>query len=689
MQRLLIVDDVELNRALLGEMFRTQYQLSEADNGKVAIEILEREHEEIAAVLLDLVMPELDGFGVLDEMIRRGWIGRIPVVMITAESSDSVMQKGYEMGAADIISKPFNPNIVRQRIRNVIEQYSYRNNLESLVWEQTQKLRRQSRELRENSIQLVDILSTIIEFKNTESVKHISNIRVLTRILLGELSKSHREYGLTVEMVEAASEAAAMHDVGKIAIPDHILNKPGKLTAEEYEIMKTHTLRGCEILEKIAAVRKLSYYSYCYEICRHHHERWDGRGYPDGLKGDEIPIWAQAVSLADVYDALTSKRVYKDAVASEKAVNMILNGECGVFNPILLECFLKILPRIEESLENDYVEAESEKREPVAVTLPTETQGVPDVSARTLRLLELERQRYRIMSDLSGEILFEYDLQRGNLTFSEKYQELTGGDLVISNIKEYAWENNIITYKTQENFYRALEEVSPENPSCKVQAQINLDGKGMQWYEVYIHSLWDMEYSPICISYLGKLINIDRRKREELRLQKAAERDPLTEIWNRTVMKEKVTGLISNKTLTKGAFCFIDIDDFKKVNDSFGHAFGDSILRRVAQSLRKGIRDTDFVARIGGDEFVMFFLEIGREEVEMRIDCILYEFRKEFSSYQISTSIGVAMYPEDGQDYNTLMQKADDALYQAKQQGKDKQCFYEDRPYARELRSHL
>lgn len=686
MQRLLIVDDVELNRALLGEMFRTQYQLSEADNGRVAIEILEQEHEEIAAVLLDLVMPELDGFGVLEEMIRRGWIGRIPVVMITAESSDSVMQKGYEMGAADIISKPFNSNIVRQRIRNVIEQYSYRNNLESLVWEQTQKLRRQSEELRENSIQLVDILSTIIEFKNTESVKHISNIRVITRILLSELSRSHREYGLTMEMVESASEAAAMHDVGKIAIPDHILNKPGKLTSEEYEIMKTHTLRGCEILEKIGAMRKLSYYDYCYEICRHHHERWDGKGYPDGLKGDEIPIWAQAVSLADVYDALTSKRVYKEAVASDKAVEMILNNECGVFNPVLLDCFLKILPKINECLEDDYKGMESEKREFAAVTQPEKT---PDISDRTLRLLELERQRYKIMSDLSGEILFEYDLQEGTLTFSEKYQELTGDKLVYNDISRYKWDVNVISHRTQENFYLAMKEISPDNPSCKIQAQINLDGKGMQWYEVYIHSLWDMEYMPTCISYLGKLINIDKRKKEELRLQKAAERDPLTEIWNRNVMKEKITNLFSRGKLEKGAFCFIDIDNFKNVNDSFGHSFGDSILRRVAQSLRHGIRDTDFLARVGGDEFVVFFLEMGREEVEARIDGMLYDFRRDFSDYHISTSVGVAMYPEDGEDYDTLFKKADDALYQAKQQGKDKQCFYEDRLDTQELRSRL
>ncbi|MEG1869501.1 MAG: response regulator [Oscillospiraceae bacterium] len=341
-QTMLIVDDIAINRIILSKLFSEKYNILEAQDGMNAIDILIKYGEAINIILLDIIMPVMDGFGMLKEMNKLGFSGRIPVVMITSETSESVMQRGYEMGVADIISKPFSPNITRQRINNIVEQYTYRLHLEKLVQQQTTALRTQSIKLRESSTQMIDILSAIIEFKNTESVSHIQNIRTLTKLLMNELLLQHNEFGLSSDLVDIISDAAAMHDIGKIAIPDHILNKPGKLTTEEFEIMKTHTIRGCEILEKLSSVHLLDYYNYCYEICRHHHERWDGNGYPDGLVGNETPIWAQVVSLADVYDALTSKRVYKQAYSAKKSINMILAGDCGLFNPVLLECFVSI-----------------------------------------------------------------------------------------------------------------------------------------------------------------------------------------------------------------------------------------------------------------------------------------------------------------------------------------------------------
>lgn len=675
MERLLIVDDVELNRALLGEMFRTEFMLSEAENGRKAVEILEEKHDEISAVLLDLVMPELDGFGVLEEMIRRGWVGKIPVVMITAETSDTVMQKGYEMGAADIISKPFNPNIVRQRIHNVVEQYSYRHKLEVLVEEQTRELTRQSRELRENSVQLIDILSAIIEFKNTESVQHIYNLRVITKMLLTELANSHKEYGLTEEVIEASSEAAAMHDVGKIAIPDYILNKPGKLTAEEYEIMKTHTIRGCEILEKIATVRNLVYYHYCYEICRHHHERWDGKGYPDGLLGNEIPIWAQAVSLADVYDALISKRVYKDKVESKKAVQMILNGECGVFNPVLISCFLKVLPEIEGYIGQGIQAQRAVKVNATSIEVATAIHR-GDISSRTLHLLEMERQKYQILSDLSEEIVFDYDLQKDQMTFSEKYQILTGRDLVVKNFKANLNRYDALSEKEGNRILEIVSHITQDDPVCRFQVHADLDGNGLQWYDVYLYSVWDLEFEPECVSYIGKLINIENQKQEEMRLQLAADSDPLTQLWNRNALKAKIEPLLNHEMMETGALCFIDIDNFKIANDSFGHAFGDSVLKRVAGLLKAGVRTTDLVGRIGGDEFLLFLRDIEGPEAGARVQHILKKMRNEFQDYQVSASVGVALYPHDGQDYETLFRRADESLYAAKQLGKDNFQFY-------------
>lgn len=676
MERLLIVDDVELNRALLGEMFRTEFLLSEAENGREAIEVLEEKHGEIVAVLLDLVMPELDGFGVLKEMTYRGWIGRIPVVMITAETSDTVMQKGYEMGAADIISKPFNPNIVRQRIHNVVEQYNYRHKLEVLVEEQTRELRRQSKELRENSVQLIDILSAIIEFKNMESVQHIYNLRVITKMLLTELANSHKEYGLTEEIIEASSEAAAMHDIGKIAIPDYILNKPGKLTPEEFEIMKTHTIRGCEILDKIAAVRNLVYFNYCYEICRHHHERWDGKGYPDGLLGDETPIWAQAVSLADVYDALISKRVYKDEVESEKAVQMIMEGECGVFNPVLISCFLRVLPEIEGYIVQGVQERREEKIVPVSVETPVHVSPT-DISSRTLRLLERERQKYQILSDLSEEIVFDYDLQKDQITFSEKYQILTRKNLVVKDFKMNLDQYSAVPQEERIHLLDIMNRITPEHPVSRFQLRLDLDGRGLQWYDAYLYSVWDWEYEPVCVSYIGKLINVEVQKQEELRLQMAADSDPLTGIWNRNAMRAKIEPLLQDGVMSSGAMCFIDIDNFKTANDCYGHAFGDSILKDVASLLKAGVRSSDLVGRIGGDEFLLFLRDIESQGVSSRIQHILKRIHMQFREFQVSISVGISMYPKDGTDYETLLSRADESLYHAKQEGKDTFHFYQ------------
>ncbi|MDR1620723.1 MAG: response regulator [Clostridiales bacterium] len=338
-KELLVVDDIELNRVILKDLFESEYDVLEAKNGREALDILGHGQGDICIVLLDIVMPVLDGFGVLEEMRRRELIGKIPVILITGENDDEISLKGYELGISDLINKPFNSSIVHRRVNNVVELYESKSNLERRLHEQKEMLEKQALRLRQSNQFVIDALSTTVEFRNCESGEHIKRIRVLTKVLL---QSATRYYPLTEEEILAISSASAMHDIGKIAIPDSILLKPGRLTAEEFEIMKTHTTRGCEILESLDYTQDYTYYSYCYEICRHHHERWDGKGYPDGLVGDEISVWAQATSIADVYDALTSKRVYKAAYTHEETVAMIARGECGQFNPKLMECFMDI-----------------------------------------------------------------------------------------------------------------------------------------------------------------------------------------------------------------------------------------------------------------------------------------------------------------------------------------------------------
>lgn len=340
-QLILIVDDVEMNRAILIEVFRKKYHTVEARNGQEALDIIREREDEIAAVLLDLLMPVMDGYVVLEVLKEENLLKKIPVFLITAEDSMDAMRRGYEMGAIDIIGKPFIPEMLEQRISNVIELYQNREYLNHIVEIQEQALKEQAEKIQKLNSSIIDTLSTAIEFRDCESGEHVQRIRKLTGILLEKLSEMYPQYDIPKDQFSLIQDAAVMHDVGKIAISDQILNKPGRLTEEEFEVMKTHTIRGCELLNSISEIRDSDIYQYAYDICRHHHERWDGRGYPDGLKGDEISIWAQIVSLADVYDALVSKRVYKEAYGEETALQMILNGECGQFNPALLQCFME------------------------------------------------------------------------------------------------------------------------------------------------------------------------------------------------------------------------------------------------------------------------------------------------------------------------------------------------------------
>ncbi|MGN0160599.1 MAG: HD-GYP domain-containing protein [Lachnospiraceae bacterium] len=335
---LLIVDDVEINRYLLKVIFEEQYEIMEAENGEEAIEKLKDYPDIIALIFLDLQMPKKNGLDVLTFMNENGLIDLIPVIMITGDTTVENDVKAYELGASDIIYKPFEPAIVIRRALNIIELFEHRINLEKKLEKRTAQLRESQQKLEKNNEFLINALSSVVEFRSLESGEHIKRVKTFTGIILYHLQKMYPEYGLTNDQVKLIVNAAALHDIGKIAISDEILLKPGKLTKEEFEIMKTHTTKGCEILEMFKQEEN-EFYQYCYDICRYHHERYDGNGYPDKMSGEDIPIWAQVVSIVDVFDALVSKRVYKMPYAVEEAERMILSGECGVFSPKIIDCF--------------------------------------------------------------------------------------------------------------------------------------------------------------------------------------------------------------------------------------------------------------------------------------------------------------------------------------------------------------
>lgn len=330
--KILIVDDEELNRELLKQIFEENYEIIMARDGKEAMQQFYKYRDSLAAVLLDLVMPKVNGYQLLQVLYAHKETETIPVILITANTDIKIALGCYAIGAAEIIAKPFVAGIVKRRVMNLIEMYASREQLKHELSISEQKLE----QFNDN---FVDAISDVVEFRDLESGQHIKRVKGLTQIMANNYARLYPECGLNEESINSIVKASALHDIGKIAIPDHILLKPGRFTADEMEVMKSHTTKGCDILAKLENVQDEGHYRMVYEIVRHHHERYDGKGYPDGLKKDEIPLSARLVSIADVYDALTGERVYKKAYDKEKAYQMIMNGECGAFDPKLLACF--------------------------------------------------------------------------------------------------------------------------------------------------------------------------------------------------------------------------------------------------------------------------------------------------------------------------------------------------------------
>ena len=347
-EKVLIVEDMEINREILVNILEDEYAILQANDGVEAMKIIEQEKDDIVAILLDLVMPNMDGYEVMQALRDNGLMKKIPVLVISASNQPATEAKCLEYGVADFIGKPFDSSIVKKRVRNVAYYYVYKNDLEEQVNEQTAKLRKQNKMLKEQADKLrevnesiIDMLGAVVEYRSLESGQHIQRVKGYTRILGTYVMHEYPEYNLTESELDVIVAASALHDVGKVAIPDSILLKPGRLTDEEFKEMKEHTTRGCKILENIKELWEGHYGKASYDICRYHHERYDGRGYPDGIAGEDIPISAQLVSIADVYDALTNDRCYKKAFSTEEAFDMIMRGDCGRFSAKILNAFEK------------------------------------------------------------------------------------------------------------------------------------------------------------------------------------------------------------------------------------------------------------------------------------------------------------------------------------------------------------
>ena len=730
--RILIVDDSEMNRDMLSDMLSDDYDIVEAADGEEALSILKERVYDIDLVLLDIIMPAVDGFGVLDVMKRYHWIDNTPVIMISSETSQSYIRKAFELGVTDYIIRPFDSFIIHKRVSNTLMLYRKQKKLLSALEEQVY-------ENEKNNSMMINVLAHIVEFRNGESGMHVHHIKQLTSILLQNLIEKTDKYHLTENDILLISTASSLHDIGKISIDDKILNKPGRLTAEEFEVIKTHSVIGAEMLNDLHNTHNYPLFDKAYEICRWHHERYDGKGYPDGLKGEEIPISAQVTSLADVYDALTSNRCYKKAFSHEKAMEMILDGQCGAFNPVLLQCLKDCEKQILAEF-SDSIDTTQDDRLLIRATEElVENKISSDKIDFSAHLPIAARDRWNFFSDGSGEIQFEYDAILDVLRLTKYGAKVLG--LQELTMHPRGLKQGYLGAQNIQTILDAMQsEASLEKPVVKIKKHISLNGP-RRWYEIRIRTLWSNEENPKYTGILGRIIDINDSElaivRPEYRISEnddaeirqtiskltqvfdvvrlvditdneivrsgckpgneeminACRGDKCYAIWgktqrckncvsskafekrgqvsklefaddsifqiiskyveisgkpyvlemiykdndgvllgaygkidfmdnivnyNRQLYHDALTGAYNRRYYEEqaksmryiDAVAMLDANNFKGINDHYGHAAGDCVLKAVCESIKECIRSSDILIRLGGDEFVLLMANI-------------------------------------------------------------------------------
>jgi len=928
---LLLVGDQNSDRPHLRGIFQEDYNLLEADSIEQGLFLLEQNRTCIAAVIVDRPPPSGPGDSFLQEARKNDLIGDVPMlVIITPTATGQLEELAFSLGASDVVPRPYTETIIRRRVHIMVDLFRGNQRLHAA-------LRAQTETIRHTNEVMVDALSSIIEYRSSESGSHILRIRRFTEILLTEVARSCPEYALTPDSISNIASAAALHDIGKISIPDVILNKPGRLTPDEFAVMRTHTINGSQMIRTLAGATSEEYLRYAYNIARYHHERWDGNGYPEGLAGEDIPICAQAVGVADAFDALVSKRIYKDAFSTDAAVTMILNGECGVFSPKLLECFKRVCPQFME-LAEAYGDGHSPRADTISLTLPDPVRQIHAISSpqmaqlkyqallhyteatvmevdlalntyhvvynplpnfrpipagrdllqmlqdatmdyihpddleqaqrdyrfilsefftRDLRrysfchrtyspalkgyrthqvtalrlntgnpeerkallmwhpttplpgsspmgtgsfplhllsgvicrrydrwltlvdnsrdhltdllgysrtdLKELFQNRFlelvlpedrdtllsqlrsglqhsaqvdleyrvrhkdghavwilergcvipdesgeelfygslmdnsrshtghaaleaavlrnQLIIDQTNDIIFEWDLTTNTMDISPKWKRVFGYAPSVTSLHGSAIYNSRIHPDDVPEINRLADGIRSGETFMEGELRIaNAAGKYL-WCRIRLTALRNDDGIP-CRA-VGLIVNIDSSKRANLALQERAQQDSLTGLLNKLSAQENIRLYLESPENTGHcALLMLDLDNFKGVNDRFGHLFGDTVLTRTAKVIRSLFRGGDIIGRVGGDEFMIFMKDISSEQlVRDRCDTLLKELNNLFQSgeqtCEMSCSVGVSLCPEHGRSFQELFQRADQALYHAKQNGKNRFTIFQ------------
>ena len=476
-QKILIVDDAKFNRDILKEILGDAYNYLEAENGKQAIQMI-GENIGIDLMLLDINMPQMNGFEVLKIMKRSQCIAETPVIMISSEDAVDTMRKAYELGITDYITRPFDSVIVKKRVQNTLDLYTNQKHLINVVYDQVY-------EKEENNNIMIQIMSNILGSRNSESREHILHIKTATEMMLRQLVKVTDVYPLTEADIALITTASSLHDIGKIRIPEEILNKPGRLTDEEFQIMKTHSELGAAIIKDMDFPQDHPLVHTAWEISRWHHERWDGKGYPDGLKGEEIPISAQVVSIVDVYDALTSERCYKKAFDHDTAIQMILDGQCGQFNPLLLKCLKELSFQLSKMLDKEMEDNEYYHEIQRLSNEILSDRSLPNQNY-SQSVVKVMQEKIDFFKSNSGMNSIDYNAISGQLTILNGKQQIIcqRNNPKIDLFKEFGVNEEDAQY-----IRVLLHQTSVQNKEISVQIKAVVENDG-RMYKLKLHTLW-------------------------------------------------------------------------------------------------------------------------------------------------------------------------------------------------------
>lgn len=709
MNKILVADTIEMNKSILHEIFSSQYEIIETPGSELTFKFLTQYKNSISIILIN----ESIARNFTEEMIKTltnlKVFENIPVILIlNVESYHRMRVKDIEMPYCDVTASPVNPNIIRNRVANLIELYSHKKELEALVERQTAKilaqnkaLKLQQRKINTINNDMLDTLSTVIEYRDVESGRHIHRIKKFTEVMLRALAVKYPKYNMTEEKINLIASASSLHDIGKIAIPDSILLSPRRLTYEEFNIMKEHTIKGCDLLNQLDSVERNEYFTYCYDICRYHHEKYDGKGYPDGLVGNQIPIWAQVVAVADCYDALTSERPYKAAFPHEQAVEMIRTGACGKFSDEMMDCFSEVLPEFKKlALEYaDVNHADSSLENGKEHKLTEEQQDTTDDLYRKMdrheliRTIEKQKSEMRETRRRDNEILnrvsdfvFEFDLKKDiaeerkgsfKTLFGYIPKNYSEAVTLFAGLSPDEYQSKTARTLRIENLYN---EIQKDNEKVILECPLKLDGSAYSPVRCTIVPVCeDDEITNIFISiqrlvYGGNAMNSD---------ETVTNRDSMTGLLNFNGLRSEIDDYLSYSGKNgKHLFMLIDIDGFRAINRQTGYRFGNEILKDIANILRSHFTDNNIIGRVEDDNFVVFLKDCaGREENLSLVDSVFRSLHKSYdfngkTSPEISACIGVSSYPLNGKSFEELFFNASKAVDVAKINGKDMYLFY-------------